>query len=244
MEIKMVMKLGFIVLFVALITFAGCSDTVEVKEREPAIFGTVVDSEGNPVPDVDIVLLFDLIDSELEPVSSDIDVFPNPAHKEVSILVKTSITSKIKVELYDPILKEVLTTFFLDSVKANNFYINFNLYHPLFKSKILRNGIYEFRAYFNDTMTSAKVFVLSKNAEEVVPTTKSDTKGEFVVSYDYIQLYEALYRTFPDGTRLNSVELSDSVRIYGILGNVTILPITLKIDKSKAVDVQLVVPLD
>ena len=56
----------------------------------------------------------------------------------------------------------------------------------------------------------------------VTATTKTDSQGEFEISYDYIQLNEAIYRTEKNGYELDiigKIELANEIEIYALVDN-------------------------
>ena len=231
------MKLGFIVLFVALITFLGCSDTVEVKEREPAIYGIVKDTLGNPIADADIVLLFDIIPSDKELAENGLYIAPNPANQYTSFRFPMTTQGKASLNLYDPVLKKNLVNLIDEELNAGMHEFQFSLVDYENENKIIRNGIYELRLVRNGDLSSAKLTVLSLIPTEVSATVKTDSAGQFVVSYDYIQLYEAVMRTNEIGQVLGKFELSDMIEIFAIKNDAAVAYYQLKVDKSKVEDI-------
>lgn len=231
------MKVKIIGLFVLLIVVAACSDGTKTEDRKPAIYGIVKDTLGNPIADAEIVILFDIIDSDIELPENDIYIAPNPAHQYASFRFMMESEGNAKVSFYDPVLKKVRGELIDEVLAAGMHEFQFSLVDYENDNKLIRNGIYEIRIVRNGDLSSNKLFVLGYFPEDVSATTTTDSKGQFTVPYDYIQLFEASMRTAENGMEMGKIELTDEIEIFALKNDQTVAYYRLKVDKTKVEDI-------
>lgn len=171
----------FIILFIGL-AFYSCSNDdnpVASEANEPAIYGKVVDEQGNPVAGVNVHYVPELADTSLEkviinPLSTYTIKFLLPHDTYVTLVLLEHITRD--------------TLFYV----INNELMSAGGHSVVLDVNSLTNGIYHYVIKFDTSIVEKKI-ILRKDPQELValdPLTTTDNEGNFRLNYDRLGIGE------------------------------------------------------
>lgn len=237
------MKIIIFILFAALITFSACSDGIRSEWRDAAIYGILQDPYGNPISDADIVLKFETTESDIEIPTDDLNIIWNPANNYAKFRYGLEQESYLKAYLYDPVLQIFIDSLVHEQLNPGLHAFQFDLNDYSTEAGSLRNGIYEIIVESEGKSSSEKLLIYSEYTNYITATVKTDSKGQFVLPYEFIQLKVPVMKS-TDIRLFGPIEISNEIDIYAIKYRKEIAHLKLKIDKNKVEDIVLKVPIE
>jgi len=203
---------------------SGDDNPVAPADDEPAIYGKVVDEQGNPVPGVNVHYVPELADTSLE------KVIINPLS---TIIIKFSVPhdTYVTVVLLEHITRDTL--FYL----INNEFLSAGTHSFAIDDNPLTNGIYHYVIKY-DTSIIEKKIILCRDPLELMaadPLTTTDDNGNFRLSYDRLGIGEIFgFSSEVSPEIIYYKVISDSLQIFLTKQNYNNFLEPIKVDTNSA----------
>lgn len=181
---RIMRKLLFRLPLLLLLGILSCTDDVPTQvDKAPAIYGTVVDVQGNPIKDAEIRVVFKTrsYDSSYR-YPEFLSISPNPVIDNSMVSLYSPYDSRVIIELFRGIDTNQRIATLLDSTIFGPTILEYKIFREnrLDSTQALPNGIYTVRI---NKGTMENNFLLNRPLNSGV-ITKTDNKGNFTLDYN------------------------------------------------------------
>lgn len=218
-----------VLLTLTIIYFYSCSEKgnpVVPVVSQPALYGKVVDSLGNPIAGAKVHYIPRLVNTNLQ---SSAIYSPNVPNR-----IEFSLESQSRVTLFLLNYGTHDTIFYL----INNKILNAGHYSIGFNSDTLTNGIYEYILKC-DALTLNKTILIIKDTSNLIstiPLTISDNEGNFKLTYKQLGIGK-VFGIKGEGTPeiIGYKAISDTIDIFIVKENYGNCMETIKLDTNSTI---------
>lgn len=205
-------------LFLLLAIFLGlsCRSNPTGPAEEPAVFGVVRDTSGNPVPGANLNFVFRFRSIITNQVYAD-----TPTGAGVSTLIRFSTPSRAFINFsIDNYVGNPITTLVSDTLNPGNYEIQWNgkddqqrdVYSDCYFLKLSANN--------SPPQKNKMVFVTAQHLSmNPAPYVQTDNNGRFTIPLSRLPVNEIFIRTINEPTPVDSIKLDDVQTLYAFKGN-------------------------
>jgi hypothetical protein len=207
-----IFHLSYFLLITALVLLAGCkNDPVSTNQLPPILYGQVVDSQGNPIADVNVHYIFQIPDYYSAKIESHGSALLKVGKTCPTTLISFEISkrSKVTLKLFRWYTHDTIGTLIDDT-------LNGGTHSATFDASKITNGFYIYQLQVDTSFVEKMLVFLNLDVSTLVladPLTKSNSSGAFELPYALLGFGVPLSRTSVDGQTIDTVQISSTFQV-------------------------------
>ncbi|NUN70154.1 MAG: hypothetical protein HUU02_10635 [Bacteroidetes bacterium] len=190
---------GFLIVWALIST--GCNNPAGSENFSPVFYGTVVDSQGNPVQNVDVHYIYSVPSSSPDKMQK--------KNSTIHIMFSVAKRSKVSLSIVRYFRNDSLKTIVNDTLEAGQYSYQADI-------STFTNGVYVYRLIIDTTKTEKVFFYLNPDRSTLLqaePLTRTDANGDFSIPYELFGFHLPMIRTNEQGATIDTAFISTSIEL-------------------------------